>query len=61
MASIEKRGNSYRIVVCTGYDANGKKIRETEKFEPDERFNSLTEKQKQKELNRFAAEFESKV
>lgn len=61
MASIEKRGKSYRVVVCTGYDANGKKIRETEKFEPDDRFNAMTEKQKEKELNRFAAEFESKV
>ena len=28
MATIEKRGESYRIIVSNGYDINGKQIRE---------------------------------
>ena len=27
MATIEKRGESYRIIVSNGYDINGKQIR----------------------------------
>lgn len=27
MATIEKRGGSYRIIVSNGYDINGKQIR----------------------------------
>ena len=58
MASIRKRGNSYRIFVSNGYDSNGKKIVETATWTPDP---SKTEKQNQKSLNVFAMEFEQKV
>lgn len=59
MASIEKRSdNTYRITVSDGYDRNGKKIRrhKTVKFE-----GSLSEKQKQKELQKQAVLFEKSV
>ena len=44
MASIQKRGDSYRIVVSMGYDIFGKKIVETTTFTPDK---NLTPKKKQ--------------
>ena len=31
MATIEKRGESYRIIVSNGYDINGKQIRADKK------------------------------
>lgn len=58
MASIEKRGNTYTITVSAGYDVNGKKIREKATFVPD---NSMTERQQQKALEKFAHDFEEKV
>ena len=58
MASIRKRKNSYQITVSNGRDYNGKQIIETATFTPPE---GLTEKQIQKQLQRFAYEFEEKV
>ena len=58
MATIEKRGNSYRIVVSCGFDVNGKRIKRTMTWKPDRNY---TEKQLQKALNKAAVEFEEKV
>lgn len=57
MASIQKRGNSYRIVVSMGYDVNHKKLVEITTFIPDK---NLTPKKKQKAVEDFAYEFEKK-
>ena len=59
MASIEKRKDgSYRVIVSCGYDVNGKKIRKSKtiKLPPN-----LTERQKQKELERQKILFEHDV
>ena len=59
MASIQKRSEtSFRIIVSTGYDANGKKII---KMRTTRRPVGFTDKAWQKELDRQAAEFESSV
>ena len=58
MASIRKRGNSYRITVSNGRDVTGKQILETATFTPDP---NRTEKQNQKALEIFALEFKQKV
>lgn len=58
MASIEKRGNSYRIIVSKGYDIYNNKLREQITYTPDPK---LTPKQQQKALQAFAVEFEQKV
>jgi len=59
MASIEKRSkNSYRITVSCGYLPNGKKDRRYKTITlPD----NLTERQKEKELQRQAVNFEQQV
>ncbi len=59
MASIEKRADgSYRIVVSAGYDTAGKKIRKRKTVNlPD----GMTERQREKELNRLAVLFEQEV
>ena len=59
MASIEKiTDNKYRIIVSYGYDVNGKKLRakKTIEFPPN-----MTEKKKQKELDKEKVLFEEKV
>jgi len=58
MASIEQRGNSYRITVSTGYDVAGKKLREKATFTPD---SDMTPKQQQKALDTFVFNFEERV
>lgn len=58
MATIEKRGDSYRIVVSCGFDVNGKRIKRSMTWKPDKKY---TEKQLEKALNRAAVEFEEKV
>jgi len=58
LASIRKRGDSYKITVSNGYDTSGKQIRETTTFTPD---SNMTEKQNKKALEHFAYEFEEKV
>ena len=59
MASIEKiTDTKYRIIVSYGYDVNGKKLRakKTVEFPPN-----MTEKKKQKELDKEKVLFEEKV
>ncbi len=57
MATINKRGNTFQIVVSLGLDVNGKKIRKTKTFKPSE---STTPKKAEKLANEFAIEFERK-
>lgn len=59
MASIEKRANgSYRITVSTGYDTSGKKLRKHRTITlPD----TLTDRQREKELERQKVLFEEQV
>ena len=59
MASIEKiTDTKYRIIVSYGYDVNGKKLRakKTVEIPPN-----MTEKKKQKELDKEKVLFEEKV
>lgn len=58
MASITKRGSSYRIKVSAGYDAEGRQIVRSCTFRPDP---AKTERQNKKALEAFAIEFEQKV
>lgn len=58
MASIRKRGNNYQITVSNGRDSSGKQILETTTFVPD---TTKTDKQNQKALEFFVADFERKV
>ena len=59
MANIEKRSNgTYRIVVSTGYDAAGKKIR---KYRTVTLPDNMTDRQRDKELKRQAVLFEREV
>ncbi len=55
MATIEKRGNSYRITVSLGYDVDGRQIKERITWTPP---SGMTARQIQKELNREAVRFE---
>lgn len=58
MANIEKRGNNYRIVVSSGYDINGKKIR---KYKTVTKPDDVTEKKWEKEIQAIALDFERDV
>lgn len=59
MASIEKRSeNSYRITVSAGYNSDGKQIKKQKTIKLDSK---LTEKQKEKELERQAILFQEEV
>jgi len=58
MASILKRKDSYFIMVSVGYDSDGKQIRKTMNWRPEE---GMTEKQIEKALNEQAVLFEKKV
>ena len=59
MASIEKRSeNSYRITVSAGYNSDGKQIKKQKTIKLDPK---LTEKQKEKELERQAVLFQEEV
>jgi integrase len=57
MASIQKRGNSYKITVTIGHDVNGKKKRYYKTYTPPE---GLSPTKVKKEVNRIAVEFEKK-
>lgn len=57
MASITKRGDSYRITVSCGYDTNGKKLAKYITWKPDRK---MTPKQIEKEVQRQAILFEEK-
>ena len=58
MATIEKRGESYRIIVSNGYDINGRQIREKMTWTPEP---GMTKRQIEKALNREATLFEERV
>lgn len=58
MATIEKRGETYRIIVSAGYAMDGKQIRRRMTWTPDP---SMTERQIAKEVQRQAVLFEEKV
>ena len=59
MANIEARSeNTYRIVVSDGYDGNGKKLRKYKTVTLPE---DMTERQREKELNKLAVLFEKEV
>ncbi len=57
MATIEKRGETYRITVSIGYDVNGKQIRKRMTYKPPE---NLTPSQLKKDLQKKALDFEEK-
>lgn len=58
MATITKRGNSYRIRVSCGYNAAGKQIVKSMSWTPPA---GMTQKQIEKEVNRIAVEFEARI
>lgn len=58
MATIQKRGTSYKITASSGYDLSGKQIRHMMTWSPPD---GMTKKQIQKEVNRQAVLFEEKV
>lgn len=58
MATIEKRGETYRITVSAGYDSGGKQVRRKTTWKPPE---NLTPKRLEKELNKFVTDFEERV
>lgn len=55
MATITKRGETYRIRCSLGYDSKGKQVIRSTTWKPKP---GMTEKQIEKELNRFAVLFE---
>ena len=55
MATISKRGDSYRIKVSCGYDVNGKQVVQSKTWKPPE---NMTERQIKKELDKIAVLFE---
>lgn len=57
MASIAKRGNTYRIRCSLGYDSQGKQVIRSTTWTPEP---GMTPKQIEKELNRAAVLFEEK-
>lgn len=57
MATINKRGSTFQIVVSLGLDANGKKIRKTTTYKPPE---NTTPKKAEKLAQQFAMEYERK-
>jgi integrase len=58
MPTIEKRGNSYRVIVSDGYNSKGKKILHKKTFKKP---NDMTEKKWGKEINRLAYAFEMEI
>ena len=58
MATVQKRGNSYLLTVSAGYNAEGKQIRKTMTWRPEE---PMTGRQADKEAERQAVLFEEKV
>lgn len=57
MATVQKRGNSYKIVVSCGYDINYKQLRKSTTWTPEP---GMTAKQIEKELERQKVLFEEK-
>ncbi len=57
MATVKKRGDSYRFTVSCGYDINGKQIRKTTTWTPPE---GMTAQKAEREAQRQAVLFEEK-
>ena len=57
MATIQKRGDTYRITVSCGYNLNGKQIRRTMTWTPEP---GMTRRQIEKEIDRQAVLFEER-
>lgn len=57
MASVEKRGDSYRITVSSGFDYNGKRIKKYMTWKPEP---GMSKTQIKEELNRQKVLFEEK-
>ncbi len=57
MATIQKRGNSYRFVVSCGYNADGKQVRKTMTWTPPE---GMTARKAKREAQHQAVLFEEK-
>lgn len=57
MATVSKRGNTYRITVSCGYDTTGKQIRKTMTYKPEP---NMTEKQIEKEVKRQTVLFQER-
>ncbi len=57
MATVKKRGDSYRFTVSCGYDINNRQIRESMTWTPPE---GMTPKKTEKEAQRQAVLFEEK-
>lgn len=55
MATVTKRGDSYRIKVSCGYDVNGKQVVQTKTWKPEP---DMTARQIKKELDRQCVMFE---
>ena len=58
MATVEKRGNSYRITVSNGYGVDGKQKKYYKTFKPTP---NMTQRQIEKELTRVKVLFEEEV
>lgn len=58
MATVTRRGDTYRIRVYNGFDANGQRICYSTTFTPTE---GKTKKQKEKELELFVLQYEQQV
>lgn len=58
MATIRERNGTYQISVYSGFDANGRRKRETTTFIPPA---DLTPKKREKAVQAFAVEFENRV
>ena len=58
MATIEKRGGSYRITVSAGYNTDGKQIKKRMTWKPSP---GMTQRQIKKELDKQAVLFEQQV
>ena len=57
MATVTKRGDTYKITVSCGYDINGKQIRRHTTWKPTP---GMTKKQIEKELDRQTVLFEER-
>ncbi len=58
MATVTKRGETYKITVSCGYDCNGKQIRRSITWKPA---SGMTKKQIEKELERQKVLFEEQI
>ena len=58
MATITKRGDSYRIRVSCGYDVSGKQLVQSMTWKPE---NGMTARQIEKEVKKQATLFEERV